>query len=145
MLPGFRPGSCVEQISNELRDGYKIEGLEEVRVIRDRQTSMSCSLFPFVFFSFLTLLAEKSRQLGFLRFQSIDYSRAFLEPNFPSIFLYGPNPVNERGTRVRIAYSREREDRARTKAEGDWVCKVVSLCSARTIKRMIHKESANFC
>jgi hypothetical protein len=32
-------GRRVEQITNELRDGYHIEGLEEVRVIRDRQTS----------------------------------------------------------------------------------------------------------
>lgn len=32
-------GRHVEQITNELRDGYHIEGLEEVRVIRDRQTS----------------------------------------------------------------------------------------------------------
>jgi hypothetical protein len=32
-------GRRVEQISNELKDFYYVEGLEEVRVIRDRQTS----------------------------------------------------------------------------------------------------------
>lgn len=35
--------AAVAQITNELRDGYHIEGLEEVRVIRDRQTS-ECSV-----------------------------------------------------------------------------------------------------
>lgn len=38
-------GRRVEQITNELRDGYHIEGLEEVRVIRDRQTSKSDTTF----------------------------------------------------------------------------------------------------
>ena len=32
---------CVRQISAELRDGYKLGNLEEIRVIRDRQTSMA--------------------------------------------------------------------------------------------------------
>ena len=77
--------------------------------------------------------AEKSRQLGFLRFQSVSDARAFLEPNFPSVFLYGPNPVNGHRTRVRIAYSREREDRVRSRADGDWVCNAVSFYPGRTV------------
>lgn len=71
-------------------------------------------------------LAEVSRQLGFLRFRSIDDSRDFLEPNHPFIYLYGPNAGDDdRSTKVRIAYSREREDRAHAKAEGDWTCRMV--------------------
>lgn len=68
---------------------------------------------------------EVSRRLGFLRFRDLDYSRAFLEPNYPAIYLYGPNPKDDRGTRVRIAYSREREDRTRARGENDWTCMMV--------------------
>ncbi|KAH3625370.1 hypothetical protein KXV56_004716 [Aspergillus fumigatus] len=93
-------------ISNELRDFYYVEGLEEVRVIRDRQT-------------------KKSRQLGFLRFRNLDFARDFMDRNFPSIYLHGPNAGNnDKGTKVRVAYSREREDRTRARAEGDWTCKL---------------------
>ncbi|EER42024.1 RNA-binding protein [Histoplasma capsulatum H143] len=94
-------------ILNELTQYYHVGTLEDVRVIRDRQTKIS-------------------RQLGFLRFPTIDDSREFLERNFPTIYLYGDNQshTNERGTRVRIAYSREREDRNRIKAEGEWTCKM---------------------
>lgn len=69
-----------------------------------------------------------SRQLGFLRFYSINESRVFLERNHPFIYLYGPSAGdNDRSTKVRIAYSREREDRARPKSEGDWTCRMVRL------------------
>lgn len=71
---------------------------------------------------------EASRQLGFLRFRAIEDSREFLERNHPHIYLYGPNAVEgDRSTKVRIAYSREREDRTRAKAEGDWTCRMVGL------------------
>ncbi|KAE8342866.1 hypothetical protein BDV24DRAFT_162041 [Aspergillus arachidicola] len=110
--------SCAPQstvlITNELKDGYHIEGLEEVRVIRDRQTKIS-------------------RQLGFLRFRDLNYSRAFVERNFPSIYFYGPSAgPDDRGTKVRIAYSREREDRARARAEGDWTCKNCAIVNYST-------------
>jgi hypothetical protein len=76
-------------------------------VIRDRQT-------------------KKSRQLGFLRFRNLDFARDFMDRNFPSLYLHGPNASNkDKGTKVRIAYSREREDRTRARAEGDWTCKMV--------------------
>lgn len=72
--------------------------------------------------------AEASRQLGFLRFRAIEDSREFLERNHPYIYLYGPNAVEgDRSTKVRIAYSREREDRTRAKAEGDWTCRMVGF------------------
>jgi hypothetical protein len=74
------------------------------------------------------LCVEVSRQLGFLRFHSVNDSRAFLEQNHPFIYLYGPSAGdNDRSTKVRIAYSREREDRNRGKAEGDWTCRMVRL------------------
>ena len=39
MSPGVAPVDLFEQISSELNEFYQVEGLEEVRVIRDRQTS----------------------------------------------------------------------------------------------------------
>lgn len=77
-------------------------------------------------------LTEISRQLGFLRFHTLDDSRDFLEQNFPAIYLYGKNPsdADDRGVKVRIAYSREREDRNRVRAEGEWTCAIVSGQSA---------------
>jgi hypothetical protein len=70
---------------------------------------------------------ELSRQLGFLRFSTIDASRAFVERNLPCIYLYGPSAgTHDRSTKVRIAYSREREDRTRPKGAGDWNCRKVS-------------------
>ncbi|KAF4175888.1 hypothetical protein CNMCM8694_002812 [Aspergillus lentulus] len=101
-------------ISNELRDFYYVEGLEEVRVIRDRQT-------------------KKSRQLGFLRFRNLDFARDFMDRNFPSIYLHGPNAGNnDKGTKVRVAYSREREDRTRARAESDWTCKMCAIVNYST-------------
>lgn len=50
-----------------------------------------------------------------------------MDRNFPSIYLHGPNAGNnDKGTKVRVAYSREREDRTRARAESDWTCKMVS-------------------
>lgn len=113
-MDGLPVEMAEEDISNELNEYYHVEGLEEVRVIRDRQTKVS-------------------RRLGFLRFCDIDHSRAFLEPNFPSIYLLGPNHNgDDRGTRVRIAYSREREDRARARAEGDWTCRMCAIVNYST-------------
>ncbi|KAL4906771.1 hypothetical protein BDW74DRAFT_166921 [Aspergillus multicolor] len=100
-------------ISKELKEFYHIEGLEEVRVIRDRQTKIS-------------------RQLGFLRFRSLNHSRSFVEQNFPTIYLCGPSAQDDRGTKVRIAYSREKEDRAKARAEGDWNCKMCSIVNYST-------------
>lgn len=70
--------------------------------------------------------AEISRQIGFLRFHSLKDSRAFVEQNAPTIYLYGRNSGNdERGAKVRISYTRERDDR-RGKPEGEWTCRNVS-------------------
>jgi len=78
-------------------------------------------------------LSEVSRGLGFLRFASIEKSRDFLEANYPYIYFYGPTAGNDdRATKVRIAYSREREDRARAKAEGDWTCRMCAVVNFAT-------------
>ncbi|KAJ5154655.1 uncharacterized protein N7500_010094 [Penicillium coprophilum] len=100
MMEGLPVNMTESDISSEL-SAIRAEGLEDIRVIRDRQTKVS-------------------RQIGYLRFSSIDASRAFYERNQPSIFLYGPN---EKSTKVRIAYSREREDRTRAKGASDWNCR----------------------
>ena len=71
-------------------------------------------------------VSELSRQLGFLRFQNLDFSRDFMERNFPTIYLYGPT-ADDHGAKVRIAFSREREDRNRVRAEGEWTCANVRL------------------
>lgn len=77
--------------------------------------------------------AEVPRGLGFLRFQSINEAKEFLERNHPFIYLYGPTASeNDRATKVRIAYSREREDRGRTKAEGDWTCRMCAVVNFAT-------------
>ncbi|PWY68519.1 hypothetical protein BO94DRAFT_560923 [Aspergillus sclerotioniger CBS 115572] len=106
MMDGLPVDMVEEDITNELKEFYHVEGLDDVRVIRDRQTKLS-------------------RQLGFLRFRNLNLSRAFVERNFPAIYLHGSSAQNDRGTKVRIAYSREREDRARARAEADWNCVMV--------------------
>ncbi|KAJ5594380.1 uncharacterized protein N7459_000588 [Penicillium hispanicum] len=114
MMEGFPIDMTEDDIAAELQNAYHIANLEEIRVIRDRQTKVS-------------------RQLGFLRFRTIDDSRDFLEPNHPFIYLYGPNARDDdRSTKVRIAYSREREDRARAKAEGDWTCRMCAVINFAT-------------
>lgn len=108
-MDGLPQDMSEDDITAELEQAYHITGLEEIRVIRDRQTKMP-------------------RGLGFLRFRSLDYSRDFLERNHPCIYLYGPTAgENDRSTKVRIAYSREREDRTRAKAEGDWTCRMCAV------------------
>ena len=57
-------------------------------------------------------------------------SRAFVERNYPTIYLYGKGSSDNDGeaAKVRIAYSREREDRNRVdKAEGEWTCQIVCV------------------
>ncbi|KAJ5857033.1 hypothetical protein N7455_007927 [Penicillium solitum] len=99
MMDGLPADMAEEHVAAELRNAYHTDGLDKIRVIRDRETKLS-------------------RRLGFLRFHTIDASREFVERNHPYIFFYGP--TNDRSTQVRIAYSREREDRPRA---SDWNCR----------------------
>ena len=51
-----------------------------------------------------------------------------MERNFPMIYLYGPGSADgdNEAAKVRVAFSRERDDRSRgDKAEGEWTCKIV--------------------
>ena len=80
------------------------------------------------------VVLEVSRGFGFLRFPTIEQSKAFLERNFPIIYLYGKGAADgdNQAAKVRIAFSRERDDRTRPdKAEGEWVCKIVSSQTTR--------------
>ncbi|KAJ5768111.1 G-patch domain protein [Penicillium manginii] len=114
MMDGIPQDMSEDDVSAELKQAYHITGLEEIRVIRDRQTKIS-------------------RGLGFLRFRTIDYARDFLERSHPCIYLYGPTAgENDRSTKVRIAYSREREDRTRSKGEGDWTCRMCAVVNFST-------------
>lgn len=99
----------ISQISKELKQYYHVEKLDDVRVIRDRQT-------------------KASRGFGFIRFPTLEDSKAFVERNYPMIYLYGngSSENDDQAAKVRIAYSRERDDRGRgEKAEGEWTCKIV--------------------
>ena len=74
----------------------------------------------------LTLLGI-SRGFGFLRFPTLEKSKSFVEHNYPNIYLYGkhgPNG-NAQAAKVRIAFSRERDERRAEKGEGEWTCKIV--------------------
>ncbi|KAL8876571.1 MAG: hypothetical protein Q9198_005262, partial [Flavoplaca austrocitrina] len=95
---------------SQLKQGYGVEQLDDVRVIRDRQTRVS-------------------RGFGFLKFPSIDLSKAFLERNFPSIYLYGRDSADNdsQAAKVRIDFSRERDERPRGDKEGEWTCKICTF------------------
>ena len=99
--------------------------LDDVRVIRDRQTSRErmerSAVIPADDF------LGNSRGFGFIRFPTLEESKAFVERNYPMIYLYGDNSSadNSEAAKVRIIYSRERDDRRGDKADGEWTCKIV--------------------
>jgi len=74
-----------------------------------------------------------SRQFGFLRFPTIQESKAFVERNHPAIHLSSKqaNDVERVKTVVRIAFSKDREERERDRdrplADGEWKCLIVGL------------------
>lgn len=89
------------------------------QVCLDLMPSLGEGTYPF---------AEMSRGFGFIRFSSIEDSKAFVERNYPNIHLYGSKTTDndDEAAKVRIAFSRERDDRARgEKADGEWTCKIV--------------------
>lgn len=70
-----------------------------------------------------------SRGFGFLRFPDLEKSKAFVESNYPMIYLNenGSTDSDDQAAKIRIAFSRERDDRNRgEKADGEWTCKIVS-------------------
>ena len=73
-----------------------------------------------------------SRQFAFCRFATIPNSTAFMERNYPSIYLNSSESgsqvaYNREGeVKVRIAFSRERDDRDRpSRGEEEWKCRAV--------------------
>lgn len=127
MWPVF--GRCTNsQISKELKQYHDVQALDDVRVIRDRQTSKSILSYA-VIPRRLRAVTEVSRGFGFLRFATLEKSKAFVERNYPTIYLYGNESADgdDQAAKVRIAFSRERDDRNRAeKPEGEWTCKIVS-------------------
>ncbi|KAL8673335.1 MAG: hypothetical protein Q9168_002259 [Polycauliona sp. 1 TL-2023] len=98
------------QVSKQLKQGFSVEQLDDVRIIRDRQTKVS-------------------RGFGFLRFPSMESSKAFIERNYPFIQLYGQDSADNDGqaAKVRIDFSRERDERPRGDKEGEWTCKICTF------------------
>ncbi|KAL8842059.1 MAG: hypothetical protein Q9170_000662 [Blastenia crenularia] len=98
-----RPSNIHLMVTEQMKQGYKVDQLDDVRIIRDRQTKVS-------------------RGFGFLRFPSIEVSKMFLERNHPTIYLYGKESTDNdnQAAKVRIAFSRERYDIPRGDKEGEW-------------------------
>ena len=91
-------------------------------------------------------ISEASRGFGFIRFPTLEDSKAFVERNYPIIYLYGnvSSDNDDQAAKVRIAYSRERDDRSRLeKADGEWTCKIVRRTQARHIHGTTETSSAH--
>ncbi|KAL8667204.1 MAG: hypothetical protein Q9202_000777 [Teloschistes flavicans] len=58
-------------------------------------------------------------------------TKDFLKDNYPSIYLYAKEPADgddqAAKVQVRIAFSRERDDRPRGDKEGEWACKICTF------------------
>lgn len=72
----------------------------------------------------------QSRGFAFAQFVGINEARRFLDQYYPTVQLYGPHHIDPNATsdpmNVRIAYSRDRDDRDKAgKGEDDWKCEVV--------------------
>lgn len=114
------------QISSELKHYYHIEGLDDVRVIRDRQTSKALKLSQ-LSYAYSQFVLEQSRQFGFLRFSTLQEAEAFMDRNYPVLYLYGDSSKsNGDASKVRIAFGRERKEQSRND-DADWICSMVSL------------------
>ncbi|KIW73176.1 hypothetical protein, variant [Phialophora macrospora] len=106
----------AKQISSELKQYYNVEGLDDVRVIRDRQT-------------------KQSRQFGFLRFSTVQEAEEFMDRNYPTLYLYGDDSQsNGDASKVRIAFGRERKDPIRSD-DADWICANCSINNFSTRNR----------
>lgn len=72
----------------------------------------------------ILIFTGESRQFGFVRFPSVNASHKFLERNYPAVYF----PVDQSSdsenqeVKVRVAYSRERNDRDRRPPDSDWTC-----------------------
>ncbi|RVX70056.1 hypothetical protein B0A52_06228 [Exophiala mesophila] len=103
MMEGLAAHLTENDISAELHQHYRVEGLEDVRVIKDRQS-------------------RQSRGFGFLRFSTIDHASAFMDQNYPILYLYGDSTgSNGDACRVRIMFGRERNEPSKND-DPDWIC-----------------------
>ncbi|OAP57490.1 hypothetical protein AYL99_08228 [Fonsecaea erecta] len=103
MVDGLAPHLTENDISSELKQYYHAEGLEDTRVIRDKQT-------------------KQSRRFGFIRFGTLQEAEAFMDRNYPVLYLYGDSDKSNGGSsKVRITFSRERKD-PRRNDDPDWIC-----------------------
>ncbi|KAI4128960.1 MAG: hypothetical protein LQ341_006623, partial [Variospora aurantia] len=111
-------------VTEQVKQGYNVAQLDDVRIIRDRQT-------------------RASRGFGFLRFPSMEAAKAFLERNYPFISLYGKEPAdnNNQAAKVRIAFSRERVDVPRGDKQGEWICKICTFVNFPTRTRCFKCQS----
>ena len=80
----------------------------------------------------------QSRQFAFAQFATIADATRLLERHYPSLPLENPHDRSQQEpsqpVRVRIAYSRDRDDREKAgHGEDDWKCDVV--CVMYTVKR----------
>ena len=99
-----------------------MEGLDDVRVIRDRQTSESQEYTLFRDNPANVVDPEQSRQFGFLRFSALQEAEVFMDRNYPTLYLYGDNnKSNADASKVRIAFGRERKDPGRGD-DAEWIC-----------------------
>ncbi|RKF71786.1 putative RNA-binding protein C57A7.13 [Golovinomyces cichoracearum] len=113
ILEGLPLDFTQEDIFNELKHDKHVEGLEEVRVIKDKRTG-------------------QPRGFAFAQFVGIPEAKRFLQDFYPNIFLRGVLEQKKnsaaRPAKVRIAYSRERDDREKAgKGEDDWKCDICCL------------------
>jgi RNA-binding protein 5/10 len=74
----------------------------------------------------------QSRGFAFAQFVDIPDARRFLDQHYPSVPLHGTYDPNNAApaepTKIRIAYSRERDDRDKAgKSDDDWKCDVVGF------------------
>ena len=61
-------------------------------------------------------------------------AKKFLEHNYPTLSLYGSESAdgNEKAAKIRVAFSRERDDRSKPEqAEVEWVCSMVRSSSSK--------------
>lgn len=111
----------MKQIRKDLKKYYHVDDLEDIRVIKDHQTS-GC---PGARGSLESNSSPgRSRGFGFLRFPTLEKSKAFVEQNFPTLHLGDDSSDGDgKAVKIRIQYSRERGERSRSDpTELEWLC-----------------------
>ncbi|KAH8803290.1 hypothetical protein F5884DRAFT_805025 [Xylogone sp. PMI_703] len=115
ILEGLPVHFTQEDILNELKDSLHVDGIEEIRLIKDKKTGLS-------------------RQFAFAQFSTIGEATRFLDRFHPKVGLYGPSHSDQDSSRapayVRITFSREREEREPAgRNEDDWMCDVCNFAN----------------